>query len=292
MTGSIRNSVGKCIHFAPAIKLGRFAPRLEQMSDCELLFDLEDSVAEKYKDEARELLVKWIKRLPRRTVWHVRVNSVRSKWFDDDCAALSDIAPDRILLPKAESVDEVKLLAGVASELERSRGRPVTLFVAIESIEGYFRHKEILTASDRIALCTVGYEDLSAELGIERPQLWETGPLNEIINNVLISAKYLGIPFFDATSRVFQADRLNELVQEVEFGKRIGCSGKVSIHPSQISIINRIYDDKQVLKSSARTVELFEHLEDGSAVIVNDKGEMEDNPSLRRATSIMRREIE
>jgi len=73
-----------------------------------VIVDLEDAVAPAEKLAARDALARWLS--VERPVM-VRVNAAGSVWFDDDLRACAHDAVAAIVLPKAESADEIARVA-------------------------------------------------------------------------------------------------------------------------------------------------------------------------------------
>ena len=114
--------------FAPGIKDKVMAKALESGADAVIL-DLEDSVPLASKAEARALVAKVIDGVAARAAaWpqiYVRVNGAQTGLLADDLAAVVRPGLNAILLPKVESVEEVRDTAadGASRENARHAGR-------------------------------------------------------------------------------------------------------------------------------------------------------------------------
>ncbi len=269
----------------PAVKVERYARSLCSYDIDGVIFDLEDSVAPEYKSKARNLLEQYlVGNRPTHLDIYIRPNSVGTPYHESDMEMLGRVEPDVLAVSKLEQVSEVQQLLTWLDDYETRTGKQISLFPAIETLVGYQNRDEILSAcKERAFLFTLGYEDLSAELGIDRPNLSKPNPLTSILMELVISAKSHGIPMIDSVCRKFQQNDLAGLLEEVEFGKSIGLYGKLAIHPNQIDIINTAYNKADLLEQQRRVVTAFSRLDDGSSVIVNEQGEIEDTPSLKRA---------
>src|SRR5688500_13784123 len=85
-----------------------------------VIIDLADSVTESAKPAARALVAAFLKRhsKPRRPRLWVRINPLSTAHALADLAAVVPSAPDGIVLPKPNSVEETLLLGRHLSDLE------------------------------------------------------------------------------------------------------------------------------------------------------------------------------
>jgi hypothetical protein len=94
--------------FVPGTRPDRFGKALASGADAVIL-DLEDAVAPVDKDAARQAIVNWFMSAApadrARSV--VRINDAGSAWFDHDLRALRDSGVTAILLPKAETAQQI-----------------------------------------------------------------------------------------------------------------------------------------------------------------------------------------
>src|SRR4030042_1803832 len=154
----------------PSIKKKFFAKIFTLEGDSKpdaVIFDLEDSVHADFKKEARENLREFFGNEENRKVVFskyvvfIRTNSFRTEYFKEDMKLTNYIKPHFLVLPKVESPEEL--------EVVRKSGMN-QLFVAIESLKGIDNINSILSSMDKYDLFAIAYEDLSAEIGIERPE--------------------------------------------------------------------------------------------------------------------------
>lgn len=266
----------RSIHFIPAHKENFLKNILENdVKPDALVFDLEDSVLPEAKDTARETLLKMFENNNQIKDFYtvVRPNREDTQYFKEDKKAINKLNPDAVLLAKVENIKEIKKARKYFSN------KP--LIIAIETIKGVENIDEVLSVLNKEDVVVVGYEDLSSELGIERPiDLSSVNPLTHSIFQVYTKARKYNVPIFDAVCRYFQEDDLEILRKECEFTSALRFSAKFSIHPNQLSIINEYFDKEKINKFADDVVQKFYGVEDGSSVIVKDK-QMMDTPSLK-----------
>jgi citrate lyase subunit beta/citryl-CoA lyase len=253
-----------------------------------LIFDLEDSVHAGSKAEARRILHKRLheggayrKEVSGRYVIAVRINSQETAWFREDLELVNRIRPDFLMLSKVESPDHVRAA--------RESGGVPQLFVVIETIKGFENREEIMKEMEWYDIFTLGYEDLSAELMIERPaSLDSVNPITDMLLKTVISARKNNVTMIDAVSRGYGTpDNLKRTEDECAFTAGLGLSGKIAIHPSQVQVINSVFDKGPLLERAERVLGMFGELKDGSSVISGDSKEMMDTPSRRLHSKIL-----
>lgn len=281
----------RCLLFIPAVKVEAYSKRLDTLDIDGVIFDLEDSVEESHKAIARSLLEEFLQHKRPKPNIYIRPNGVSTPQFEGDLEMISRVCPDAIMIPKLESADNIRSVLKFVEDYEQGRQRPLGLFPIIETLEAYRDREEIVRAvKNKAFLLTVGYEDFSGRLGIDRPDLTVPNAITNMTLEVVVTCKIHGVQVIDSVCRKFKQKHLSDFEREVEFGRQSGMCGKLAIHPNQIDIINRVYGTRHALEMrERRLLRRFSVLDDGTAVIVNDAEEMEDMPSYRRAVANLRR---
>jgi len=281
----------RCLLFIPAIKVEAYSKHLDALDIDGVIFDLEDSVDESYKATARSLLEEFLLQKRPKPNIYIRPNAVSSRQFDVDLEMIRRVCPDAIMIPKIESVFDVRIVLGFISDYERIKQKPLGFFPIIETLEAYRDRENIVKEfKEKAFLLTIGYEDFSGRLGIDRPDLTKPNAITNMLLEIIVTCKLHGVPVIDSVSRKFKHKHLADFQREVEFGRDSGLYGKLAIHPNQVEIINQVYSTLHAIEMrERRLIRRFSVLDDGSAVIVNDNGEMEDMPSYRRAVHNLRR---
>ena len=145
--------------FVPADRPERYAKALASGADA-VIIDLEDAIAPADKLAARQALLQALPSLSAadRGRLLVRINAVASVWHGDDLAALRNLGPVAIMVPKAESVASM-------AEVAATMGPACALLPLIESVAG-------LDAIDALAACpqvlrlVFGHLDFQADAGL------------------------------------------------------------------------------------------------------------------------------
>lgn len=255
--------------FCPADRPERFA-KAAAAADVVIL-DLEDGVAPADRAAARRALID-TPLDPDRTV--VRVNAHGTDDHALDRAAVEHTAYTAIMLPKCESVGQVRDLA------------PRSVIALVESPRGALAIEQVAGAENTVGVMW-GAEDLVAALGGASSRN-DAGAYRDVARHVrstaLLAAKAHGRFALDS---VFLAiPDLDGLGAECEDAVAVGFDAKVAIHPSQIDVIRRAYTPTGDQSAWAERVLAAADRERG---VFAFEGRMVDAPVLRHAEQILRR---
>ena len=284
----------RSLHFVPGGQQRMLEKSLTLPADG-LILDLEDAVPPERKAETRPIVCEWLRRdFGGRERW-VRMNPISTGLAQADLAETIAGRPDGYVVPKPRHAGDVREIAQILDGLEHrhgiSPGRMRLLPIATETPEGLLNIREVAAASPRIVAISWGIEDLGAAMGLPRVRDAQ--------------GKYLDIPRYartmcaiaasaagvDALDTVYTdiAD-LEGLRRECEDGVAMGFSGKISIHPGQIAVINEAFTPDKALVAEARElVALFEEHRARGAYAFRFKGQMVDAPHLTRAHKLIER---
>ncbi len=200
--------------FVPGNRPDRFAKAAASGADGVIL-DLEDAVAPNDKDLARTTIA--TSDLPVNAV--VRINAQGTRWHDDDVLAVKHLGIGSVMLPKAESAEQVRKLRGALGAL------PV--IALIESAEGLANVRDIACCVDRLAF---GYIDFSADLGCSMDRHALLQARSEIVLASRL-AKLL-MPLEGVTPSFDDAALVED---DARYSSSLGFGGKLCIHPKQIA---------------------------------------------------------
>ncbi len=198
-----------------------------------LIFDLEDSVAPDAKDDARAQVCAAIAAggFGRREIV-IRVNAMDTSWAEADLRAAASGAHG-IVLPKVSGPDDIRA-AGDLLDAEASSAR---LWAMIETARAVLAAPEIAAAHARLALFTMGLEDLAKELRAEIDGA-RTSMLYALERSVL-AARAHGLGIIDAVFPAFTDDE--GFAAACTQGRGLGFDGKQVIHPRQIGPANAAF---------------------------------------------------
>jgi citrate lyase beta subunit len=231
--------------------------------------DLEDAVAPRDKERARELTATALADVsgPAR---FVRVNAAGTAWFEDDIALASTLPLDGIVLPKA-SPEAVEALG--------SEGPPVVAIV--ETALGLRQAFEIASAP-RVAVLLLGSVDLGAEVGLETRA--DGQELLYARSKLTFDSAAAGLRGpIDVVHLDFEDTA--GLEAQCRLARALGFRGKACIHPTQLDTINRVFAPSESEIQWARSVvDAFEGQSEGVLAV---NGTMVDKPVVERARRIL-----
>ena len=264
--------------FTPGLKPEMFPKALKSGTDM-VCIELEDGIAPKDKELARKLALKLfetkqdndgIERI-------LRINCLREKFGIDDVQAILETStpPPALMIPKVKTSDEVILLDNLLTE----RGHNCRFHVIIETNEGLENAYAISNSCERIDALFFGGVDMSAELRCANE--WE--PLLYARSRIVHAAASAGIDAIDVP--YLDLDNPEGMKQEAIKAKALGFSGKGSIHPKQIPILNNVFTPTdEDIKKAENITSTFERANTGLVVI---NGKLIEKPVLREMYRIL-----
>jgi len=266
--------------FVPADSEKKIAKALASDADA-IIFDLEDSVAPGRKADARAIL----QALPARSggpQWWVRINAVGSEHHKDDLHLLGKSDMSGIVLPKAESGEDVLELA------HRTGNVPIHAIVT-ETAASLFGLLSYRDPGSPLAAMSWGAEDLSAALGASS-KYDASGELSftyKLARSLcLAGAAAAGVQPVDGVFADFGDE--DGLRAESQAAAREGFTGKLAIHPAQVAVINAAFTPSaEDVASAEQIVAAFEAHPDAGVLSVG--GKMVDRPHLVQARRVLER---
>ncbi len=278
--------------------------------------DLEDSVPLSEKSNAREVVINHInslsncsndnitkpKKLP---IIFPRVNSISSNLFEADLnSLLTNKTCDNLkgfIIPKVNTPEEYKYISNCILYKERELNLTlgsIKLIIWIESALGIVNMKEIFTAASeshstkRLIASAFGAEDFCNDMAITKQENFISD--SDSNNNQLlfarsqfaINANAFGILPFDTPNVNFRQPE--SLISEIKYVKSLGFKGKFAIHPSQVDIINSLFNPSESEIEWANKVKIqFETAMKMGRGSLNLDGKMVDVPVYKRALKIL-----
>ena len=285
----------RSLHFVPGGNEKMIAKALTLPADG-LILDLEDAVPPDRKAATRPIVREWLQKLDfgGRERW-VRMNPITTPHGRPDLDETIAGRPDGYVVPKPRSAGDVRDVAQRLDALESRHGIPHgttrLVVIATETAEGLLNIKEVVAASPRVVAASWGIEDLGAAMGLGRVRDAE-GRYLDIPRHArvmcCIAASAVGV---DALDTVYTdiAD-LDGLRRECDDAVQMGFTGKISIHPNQIAVINAVFTPAREVVDEARAlVAAFDEHRRRGVYAFAFKGRMVDAPHLAGALKILAR---
>ncbi len=285
----------RSVHFVPGANEKMLQKSLTLPADS-LVLDLEDAVTPENKDSARETITGWLKNVDfGRQEKMIRMNPLDTLWGEKDLEVTMQGRPDSYLVPKVRTKDDVLAIDAVLTRLEKQYGYPQgevkLVVIATETPQGVLNIKEIATAGPRVEAISWGAEDLSAAIGARRNRD-ENGQFLEVFRYArivtLLAATAAGVEPLD-TVFVDIRDTAGLRRESLE-GAWMGFTGKITIHPSQVEVVNEVFSPSSADVAEAKEIlAAFEENRKAGHMAFSFKGQMVDVPHLTRARKILER---
>ncbi|MHB8531058.1 MAG: HpcH/HpaI aldolase/citrate lyase family protein [Caulobacteraceae bacterium] len=214
-----------------------------------VILDLEDAVLPEAKAAARTAAVRAVLAGgfgPREVV--VRVNGLDTPWGEADLAEVTLAGPDAVLVPKIRSPKDVGDYDRALAAAPARTG----LWAMIETAQAIFALEPIAArAKDtRLSAFVMGVNDLARETGAR--QCPERTAFHAALSLAVAAARAHGLTILDSVHN--EIDDLAALEAVCRQGVEFGFDGKSLIHPSHLSICNRVFAPQPAEVASARAV--------------------------------------
>ena len=254
--------------FVPGNRPDRYAKALAAGADA-VIVDLEDAVPPNDKPSARAALGAWLS--PEHPVL-IRVNGAESQWFREDLPLCKTPGVAGVLLPKAENVADIRVVA------EHS-GAAVPVLALIETARGFW-NAHALAQAPNVQRFVFGSIDFQLDLGIQG----EEEELLYFRSQLVLVSRVAGIapPVDGVTTALDDAERIRH---DTLRAKRLGFGAKLCIHPRQVNVVNECFQPTAEEESWARRIVEAAEAVHGAAVSV--EGKMVDRPVIARAEAIL-----
>ena len=244
-----------------------------------LILDLEDAVAPDAKAEARDRVCEAVQSGEYGTrELTIRANGLGTQWHDDDLRAIAAAAPEAVVIPKIDSVDDVR---AIEAALER-HGAPdrTKIWAMVETPVAMLHAEEIAACSERLTVLVMGTNDLAKEL--RAAHVPGRQPLLTGLGLCLLAARATGKVILDGVyNDIKDADGF---LAECRQGQQMGFDGKTLIHPSQLEPCNEVFaPSADEVSAAEEIIAAFEEAEREGRGVVTVNGRMIENLHVDQA---------
>ena len=265
-------SVRRSFIFTPGLNPDMFPKAIASGADM-VCIELEDGIAIKDKDEARKNTIEALKTLEVKSGVElvVRVNCQRTKFglLDLEAFISSKLKVKAMMLPKVKTPDEIKFIDDLLTDCNLN----TDLHVIMETNEALQNIYEIAHSSKRIVALYFGGVDMAAELRV--PNSYEN--LLYARSKLVHAGASVGIDVIDVP--YLDLEDMDGMKKEAELVRDLGFTGKGSIHPKQINVLNEIFTpSKEEISKAKKIVDQFSESDTGLVVI---DGKLIEKPVLR-----------
>ncbi|NNE45765.1 MAG: citrate lyase ACP [Rhodothermales bacterium] len=250
-----------------------------------VILDLEDSVHPLEKDAARIVVRNALRCLDFRGCERmVRINQHEAGLLDLD--AVIPESPDLILIPKAQTVDDVRQVVERIREIQRGTEQPEPIWIMpiLESALGIENAFDIARASENVVALTIGLEDYTADLGVRKTFEGDESLYARMrLVNASVAA---GLQAIDSVfGNVGDMDALRAWATR---SKGMGFEGMGCIHPRQIRPIHESFAPSEAeIEKSLTIVAAFELAQARGLSVVSLGSKMIDPPVVIRAQRLV-----
>lgn len=210
-----------------------------------VIFDLEDAVSPAEKDAARILVRNTMRYMDfRGCEIIVRINSIDTAYWRSDIDEILPYKPGLILLPKTGTAADVLAADAYISETEQKLGLEpgtVGLMPLIETALGVENAFAIASATKRVKALFLGAEDLTADLQCKRTK--EGREIEYARTRLVVAARAAGVEVYDTPFTDVNDDE--GILVDAQLAKALGFSGKASISPRHVEVINAVFSPTQ-----------------------------------------------
>ena len=249
-----------------------------------VIFDLEDAVSPDQKDAARILVRNTMRYMDFRTCEIiVRINSIDTPFWKQDIDQILPQKPGLILLPKTGTAQDVLEADAYITQVEAKLGmekNTVGLMPLIETALGVENAFQIASATKRVKALFLGAEDLTADLQCKRTK--EGREIEYARTRLVVAARAAGVDVYDTPFTDVNDDE--GIVTDAKLAKALGFTGKASISPRHVPVINEVFSPSQ--RDIDYAYEVMEAIriakEQGRGAIAL-RGKMIDAPIVNRA---------
>ena len=278
----MRVHVNRSYLFAPGNHERRVEKALGLGADVVIL-DLEDAVAISEKKSTRELINKTLEQ-PRNCAVFVRVNAYDTEFcYGDICSIVSENL-DGIVLPKLESLEDLRSIDWLLGNLEQERGLPngsIDLMPIIETAVGLVNIREIARADTRVKRLAFGGGDYTRDLGME----WtlKEDELLPVRSEMVLASRFgkLEPPVDTVFIHIKEHDAFRSSCSNI---LGLGFQGKMCIHPDQVPVTNETFTpDPEEVKWSQRVIDEFAKAEKAGIASIQIDGYFVDYPIVEKA---------
>ena len=249
-----------------------------------VIFDLEDAVSPAEKDAARLLV--------RNTMRYmdldgceivVRINSVDTDFWRKDLDTVIPCKPDVILLPKSAESADIRLVDEYISDLEEKlelQKGGVQIMPLIETAMGVENAFAIASSCKRVCALFLGAEDLTADLQCKRTK--EGREIEYARQRLVVAARAAGVDVYDTPFTDVNDDE--GIVQDARLAKALGFTGKASISPRHVDVINEVFSPTLAeIEYAYEVVEAIRVAKEMGKGAVSLRGKMIDAPIVAGA---------
>lgn len=272
--------------FAPGNHPRRVEKALGLDADATIL-DLEDACPVAEKVATRHVVVAAYQGR-RQGLGYVRVNAMSTQWGYGDMEAVVRQGVDGIILPKLETMDEIRAADWLITNLERDRGLlpgSIDIIPIIETARGFANIRQICAAGTRVKRIAFGAGDFTLDMNMT----WSRAE-SELLtyrSECVLASRAGGIepPIDTVWVDIKDTEGFRASVETI---KALGFQGKMCIYPDQVPVVNALLAPTAAeIDWSRRVVAAFTEAEKAGSASIQLEGRFIDYPIVYRAERVL-----
>jgi citrate lyase subunit beta/citryl-CoA lyase len=213
----------------------------------------------------------------------VRINSIDTEYWQEDLRAVLPEKPELILLPKTGTAADVLAADAFMTQMEESLGMEqgsVGLMPLIETALGVENAFAIASAAKRVRALFLGAEDLTADLQCKRTK--EGKEIFYARTRLVVAARAAGVDVYDTPFTDVNDDA--GIWEDAALAKSLGFTGKASISPRHVEVINQVFSPTAAeIEYAYEVMDAIELAKKQGKGAISLRGKMIDAPIVSRA---------
>ncbi|MBM4330590.1 MAG: CoA ester lyase [Deltaproteobacteria bacterium] len=277
--------------FVPGNRPAWMEKAINYGADC-LILDLEDSVPDQEKANARPLVKTGIKALKAKgQAVNVRINGFATGLTFDDLEEVLCPELDGVTLPKVETVADMKELDALLTHLEKRMGITVGAIetpLGCETAKGMRNIYEIATSCPRVKRVTLAAGpggDAARAIGY----IWSKEGMETLFlrSKTVLDCRAAGIQY-PTISSWWNIKDLEGLERDANWNRRLGFRGETVMHPTHVPIVNKVFTPSgEEIDFYKGLIQAMEEAEKKGIAAVTYKGDMVDEAMVKTAREML-----
>lgn len=279
--------------FVPGHREGWAAKALASGTDG-IILDLEDSVPNALKADARSMVAQSIRELraASETVGiYVRINALETGMTGDDIEIVTLPELDGVLPAKTFSPRDIVSVDALLTHYERRNGvgaGATEIIIPLETAQAYASCEDMIAASPRVKSLFAGTArdaDVSRSVGFRFTE--EGTETLYMRSRALLAVRAAGLDF-PLIGLWQEPGDLDGLRRFAESNRDLGYRGQVLIHPSHVPVVNEVYSpSRQEYEFYAGMIAAFEEAEVQGIAAVTYEGHHIDYAHVKTAREVV-----
>jgi citrate lyase subunit beta / citryl-CoA lyase len=257
-----------------------------------LVLDLEDSVPDREKAAAREIVKAGVKLLKAKgQACSVRINAFATGLTLTDLESVLCPELESISLPKVETSADLHQLNTLLTHLERRMGIPVGQIetpLGCETAKAMRNVYRIATSCPRVKRVTLAAGpggDAARAIGYQ----WSKEGTETLFlrSKVILDARAAGIPY-PTISSWWNIKDLEGLERDARWNRSLGYRGQTVMHPSHVPIVNKVYTPTtEEIAFHKGLIQAMEEARRQGIAAVTYKGDMIDEAMVKTSREML-----